>query len=116
MAARSGLGGSAFDCAWHVGASMAPEQVKAEVRAVLAGASGAADAPAPTDPAAGHGLTAREAEVLRLVVEGRSDREIGEALFISPRTVMRHMTAILAKLGVENRTAAAGLAVRRGLV
>jgi len=54
--------------------------------------------------------------VLRLLAEGRSDREIGAALFISPRTVMRHVAAILAKLEVDNRTAAANLALRRGLV
>ena len=65
---------------------------------------------------ADHGLTPRELDVLRLLVEGRFDREIGEALFISHRTVMRHVTAILAKLGADNRTAAAALAVRQDLV
>ena len=49
-------------------------------------------------------------------MEGRSDREVGRALFISHRTVMRHVAGILAKLGVENRTAATNLAVRQGLV
>ena len=61
------------------------------------------------------GLTAREAEVLRLLAQGLSDREIAEALFISPRTVHGHVTNLLAKLGLESRTAAAAFAVRHGL-
>jgi ATP/maltotriose-dependent transcriptional regulator MalT len=62
------------------------------------------------------GLTQREIDVLRLVVQGLSDREIGEALFISRHTVMRHVSHILAKLEVDSRTAAAALAVRLNLV
>jgi DNA-binding CsgD family transcriptional regulator len=69
-----------------------------------------------TDPATAAGLTAREAEVLRLLAEGRTDREIGDALSISPRTVGVHVTNLLAKLGVETRTGAVALALRRGLV
>ena len=53
--------------------------------------------------------------MLRLLVEGRSHREIAAILFISDRTVMRHVAAILAKLGVDNRTAATNLAVHQGL-
>ncbi len=69
----------------------------------------------PTDES-GAGLSARELDVLRLLVEGQSDREIGEALSISPRTVMRHVTGILNKLGVSTRTAAASHAIRQRLV
>ncbi len=61
-------------------------------------------------------LSPRELDVLRHLVDGKSDREIGIALFISPRTVMRHVTGILNKLGVSSRTAAATAAVRQGLV
>jgi DNA-binding NarL/FixJ family response regulator len=61
------------------------------------------------------GLTVRELEVLRLLVEGLSDREIAERLFISPHTVMRHVSSILGKLEVPSRTAAATWAVRHGL-
>jgi DNA-binding NarL/FixJ family response regulator len=54
--------------------------------------------------------------VLRLLVEGRSDREIGEALFIGTRTVQTHVANLFAKLGVNARAEAAAVAVRRGLV
>ena len=50
------------------------------------------------------------------LVEGRSDAEIGEQLFISRKTASNHVAAIIEKLGVTNRTAAASLAVRHGLV
>jgi DNA-binding CsgD family transcriptional regulator len=49
----------------------------------------------------------RTAAILRLLIEGRSDREIDEALFISSRTVSGHVANLLAKLGVESRTGAA---------
>jgi DNA-binding NarL/FixJ family response regulator len=54
--------------------------------------------------------------VLRLLVEGRSDREIGDALFIGTRTVQTHVSNLFAKLGVNSRAEAAAVAVRRGLV
>ncbi len=59
-------------------------------------------------------LTSREREVLRLLVDGQTDREIGEALFLSPRTVGSHVSHILAKLEVETRRGARAYALRRG--
>jgi len=53
------------------------------------------------------GLSEREIEVLRLVADGLTDRDVGEALGISPRTVGRHVGSILDKLGVRNRAEAA---------
>ena len=60
------------------------------------------------------GLTPRERDVLALLAEGRTDRQIAEALFISPRTVAMHVSSILAKLGVPNRGGAAAVAHRLG--
>jgi DNA-binding NarL/FixJ family response regulator len=61
------------------------------------------------------GLTPRELEVLRLLVEGRSNRQIAEQLFISGKTVSVHVTNLLAKLGVHSRLEAAAVARRLGL-
>jgi len=61
-------------------------------------------------------LTGREEEVLALVAEGRSNREIGNQLFISAKTVSVHVSNILAKLGAAGRTEAVALARRRGLL
>jgi DNA-binding CsgD family transcriptional regulator len=61
------------------------------------------------------GLTPRELEVLRLLVEGRSNRQIAEQLFISGKTAGVHVTNLLAKLGVHSRLEAAALARRLGL-
>jgi DNA-binding response OmpR family regulator/DNA-binding CsgD family transcriptional regulator len=57
-------------------------------------------------------LTAREAEVLLWITRGKSNRDVAEILSLSPRTVNKHLEQIYAKLGVENRTAAAALAMQ----
>ncbi|GAB3264921.1 helix-turn-helix transcriptional regulator [Nocardioides dilutus] len=61
------------------------------------------------------GLTAREAEVLRLVAAGRSNPEIATALFLSEKTVARHLSNIFTKLDVRSRTAAAAYAFEHGI-
>lgn len=69
----------------------------------------------PARPAAGSArfdLTGRETEVLALLVKGNSNRQIGRALFISERTVAVHVSRILDKLGVRNRTEAATVGAR----
>jgi two-component system response regulator NreC len=60
-------------------------------------------------------LTPREVEVLRLLAQRRTDREIADELFISPKTAGFHVANILGKLGVANRREAAALALREGL-
>lgn len=67
---------------------------------------------APVDPALALGLTSRERDVLRLVAVGRSNRQIAEELFISPKTASVHVSNILAKLGVSGRGEAAAMAHR----
>jgi ATP/maltotriose-dependent transcriptional regulator MalT len=70
-----------------------------------------------TRPAGGaEVLTPREVEVLRLVAEGHSNREIGERLVVSGKTASVHVSNILAKLGARTRTEAAAVARRRGLL
>jgi|GEM_PF-791277 len=61
-------------------------------------------------------LTPRELEVLRLVAEGHTDREVADALVISPRTVNRHLSNIFVKLNVPGRAAAVAYAIRQMLV
>jgi NarL family two-component system response regulator LiaR len=69
------------------------------------------DLPRTEDP-----LTAREAEVLRLVAQGLSNQEIADRMVVSERTVRTHVSNILEKLHLANRTQAALYAVREGLV
>jgi non-specific serine/threonine protein kinase len=114
--------------AWAQGRAMSLEEATAEARAVaeLAGQPPAAPVPAADQGGAAApdvslrrrvagGLTERQSEVLRLVAEGRTDREIAAALVLSEKTVGRHLDNIFAKLGVSSRAAAATAAVRLGL-
>jgi DNA-binding NarL/FixJ family response regulator len=63
-----------------------------------------------------HGLTARELQVLRLLASGKSNKEIGRALFVSERTVGRHVDNIFGKLAVHSRAAATAFAYEHGLL
>ena len=72
--------------------------------------------PVPAPDAPGAGLSARELEVLAELSLGLRNRDIGERLFISERTVARHLVQINAKLGVSNRTAAVRVAQEMGLL
>ena len=71
------------------------------------------DAPAPTLPA---GLTEREAEVLRLVAAGLTNNEVAGTLFLSAKTVSRHVSNIFTKIGVSSRAAATAFAFEEGVV
>lgn len=72
----------------------------------------------PAPPAAGWpaGLTDREVEVLRLIARGRSNRDVGERLVISPKTVGRHVENLYRKIGVSSRAAAAVFAMEHELL
>jgi two-component system, NarL family, response regulator LiaR len=67
-------------------------------------------------PVAHTDLTARERDVLRLVVEGLANKQIAQRLGIGEKTIKTHVSRVLAKLGVADRTQAAVLAIREGLV
>jgi predicted ATPase/DNA-binding CsgD family transcriptional regulator len=111
---RAQLTEPVFVAAWDEGRALTFADAVTEARAIAASIT-AQPHPAPLD-SRGFGLTPRESDVLRLLVEGRSDREIGEALFIGTRTVQTHVGNLFAKLGVNGRAEAAAVAVRRGLV
>ncbi|HEX5565752.1 MAG TPA: AAA family ATPase [Streptomyces sp.] len=78
--------------------------------------SGAVEPAPPADPVESFGLTRRERDVLRLVAAGRSNRQIAQELFISPKTASVHVSNILAKLEVSGRGEAAAMAHRLRLV
>jgi DNA-binding NarL/FixJ family response regulator len=61
------------------------------------------------------GLTSREVEVLGLVAAGMTNAQVAQRLFLSPRTVQRHLNSIYHKLGVSSRTAATRFALEHGL-
>lgn len=92
--------------------SAAARDLVAACRAVLRGATFGLPAGEPRAAA----LTARESEVVKLIAEGRSGREIAEQLVISPKTVERHRSNALAKLGTPDRVALVRYAIRHGLV
>ncbi|CAA9583039.1 MAG: hypothetical protein AVDCRST_MAG59-5057 [uncultured Thermomicrobiales bacterium] len=122
-AAWSGRHAPPLRDAWEAGGRLGIEDAAALAAAPLPSSDGAVGkgggAVTEEAEAAGRdrlGLTPRELDVLRLLVDGLTDREIGDALFIGHRTVASHVSAILGKLTVESRTAAATKAVRQSLV
>jgi DNA-binding NarL/FixJ family response regulator len=105
-----------------------PEQLIAAIRTVAAGDAllsptitkrvikQFARIPRPEPPKGLDQLTARELEILRLVVDGLSNAEIGQQLYIGETTVKTHVTHILQKLGLRDRVQAVVLAYQSGLI
>jgi DNA-binding CsgD family transcriptional regulator len=126
----------ALGCPYEAAAALADSDQEAQLRAALTelerlgarplgalvarrlrelGVRGVARGPRPATRANPANLTARELEVLGLLVEGRSNRQIAEQLFISNKTASVHVTNLLAKLGVHSRLEAAAMARHLGL-
>ncbi len=112
-AVRAGAAGVIFK-------DVEPRDLASAIRSVHAGHTllqpDVAAALMAPDPAVASPLTARERDVLAEITQGRSNREIARALSLSEKTVKTHVSNVLMKLGVADRTQAALLAVRRGLV
>jgi len=100
-----------FDASGHRHAATACRVLLHRAGATVPRRSG--DAVASPDLAA-LGITAREADVLRLVADGLTNKEIGERLFLSPRTVEKHVERLLAKTGAQNRSQLVSRAARWG--
>ena len=108
----------ARDLARKVGAIPIADEATAlarRARLSLEEQAGQAVIPPSQDPLARFGLTEREREILELLAAGRSNPQIAEALFISPKTASVHVSNILAKLGVASRVEAAAVAHRLGV-
>jgi len=110
--ARQSIGEAAFVERWSTGAAMSSEAAVAGAKAALASLAERWLPEGERRP----DLSRREHEVLALLAQGKTDREIAEELFIERRTVSKHVAAILVKLDVPNRSAAASTALRLGLV
>lgn len=97
---------------------MSAEELIDAIRAVHAGKSRIPSMVAEklADRMSGPGLTSRELEVLKGIVAGHSNKEIGVELAISEATVKTHINNLLSKLGVADRTQAATMALQRGIV
>jgi DNA-binding CsgD family transcriptional regulator len=115
-ALRDTLGAEAFAATWAAGRALPLEQAIEEARAVTADPVAAEAAPPAGAPNASPALTPREREVLRLLADGKTDREIAEALFVSRRTINAHVASILGELGVHSRRDAVAEARQRGLL
>jgi non-specific serine/threonine protein kinase len=107
-ALREALGDAAFEAAWAEGGALPLEQAVAEALA-------AQERPAAGAKEAYGGLSAREREVAVLIAQGRSNREIAEALVVGMRTAETYISRILNKLGVSSRVQIATWALEKGL-
>ena len=115
-AIRAALGDDVFTREWAAGSALSVDDAFELADAVFAEEESAPElAPVPVDPAAAHGLTPREAEILRLLARDQSNQQIADALFLSRRTVHKHVEHILAKLEMDSRAGAAVWAVRHGI-
>ena len=110
---RSRLDEAAFTTAWSEGRTMSPEQA---IEYALSEEDPPGSSLPSTTTSYPAGLSAREAEVLKLVAKGLTNARIAQELFISPRTVDRHLNSVYRKAGVRSRVAAARFASEHNLL
>jgi non-specific serine/threonine protein kinase len=108
--ARQPLGEQAWQHSWSAGFALRLDEALTYAIEAL----DAPPAPEPDTPSAGSMLSPREREVVRLLVEGKTNQEVAAALFISPSTAANHVANVMNKLGLDSRTAVATWAVRHG--
>jgi non-specific serine/threonine protein kinase len=113
-AIRARLSENVFAAAWEAGHTLSPEAVMREASAAISAVTEAPEDTIGAVPTSTVRLTRRERDVLCVLAEGYSNPEIAARLFISRKTAAKHVTNILAKFGVETRTAAVAYAVRHG--
>jgi DNA-binding CsgD family transcriptional regulator len=113
---RAALGDDGFASAWRAGELLTVSEVIERAGRVFAHAVEITPLPMPREEVSIPALSARELEVLRLVAAGRTDREISDELFIARKTASDHVSAILRKLDVPNRSAAGAFAHRHRLI
>jgi DNA-binding CsgD family transcriptional regulator len=113
--ARHHLDKATFTAARETGRAMRADVILDEVNRETTVSARTGDGQHAVPSAVRFGLTPREHEVLRLVAQGRTNREIAATLFVSHRTATTHVANILGKLDVASRTEATAWAVREGL-
>jgi DNA-binding CsgD family transcriptional regulator/tetratricopeptide (TPR) repeat protein len=113
--ARSRLGETAWEDTLSEGRAMG---LKEAIEYAISPEKPSATTPAQEQPSTSRppaGLTTREVEVLGLVATGMTNAQVAERLFLSPRTVQRHLNSVYHKIGVSSRTAATRFALEHGL-
>jgi non-specific serine/threonine protein kinase len=117
-AVRGNLGDEAFAASWAAGCALSVDQIVEEALALLEVPPTEDDGleSPPQAPRAKGLLSPREQEVLELVAEGLTNKQIAERLVISQSTAKYHLTSLLNKLGADNRTQAVAHATQQGLV
>jgi non-specific serine/threonine protein kinase len=114
-AVRSRLGPELYSEAHAGGRRTQLEKITEEASGIAEAVEAALAKDAAGVPAPSHALSPREVEVLQQLVAGRTNAEIADALFISPRTASTHVSHLYAKLGVASRAEAVAFALRNGL-
>lgn len=105
---RARLGATAFTALWESGRTVPIAEAASQAATLFEATKSEESSP--------YGLTRRERDVLRLMADGLTDKEIADALFLARATASKHVAAVLVNLGVDSRSAAVAVALRQDLV